>query len=142
MNPTVKNILAIVAGCIGGGILNMLIITYGPVLIPAPPGVDPNDLESINANAHLYELKHMITPFLAHAIGTLFGAYVATRLAASHHMKLALVVGVFFLIGGIAAASMIKISTAFSAFDILFAYIPMAYLGWKLGATVTEDTLS
>lgn len=141
MNPTVKNILALVAGCIGGGFLNMALITYGPAIIPAPVGVDPANLESINANAHLYELKHMITPFLAHALGTLFGAYVTTRLAASHHMKLALGVGVFFLLGGIVAASMIKISTAFSAFDILFAYIPMAYLGWKLGAKVTEDTM-
>lgn len=41
------------------------------------------------------------SPFLPHALGTLIGAFVAAKLAANHHMKFAMGIGVSFLIGGL-----------------------------------------
>ena len=72
-------------------------------------------------------------PFLAHALGTLAGAFITTKVAANNHFRLALLVGVLFLAGGIAAANMIPAPTWFIALDLIGAYLPMAWLGNKLG---------
>lgn len=132
MNPTVRNILTVIGALIIGGVINAGIIQMGPSIIPAPEGVNPNDIESIKANVNLYSAKHFIVPFLAHAIGTLAGAYTVCRLAASNHKKLALLVGAFFLLGGIMMAIALPEFWKFSIVDLIFAYFPFAILGWKL----------
>ena len=52
-------------------------------IIPPPAGVDVTDTESLRQSIHLFQPKHFIFPFLAHALGTLVGAYVAYRIAAT-----------------------------------------------------------
>lgn len=133
MSPIVKNILAVVAGIIAGIIVNGGLIYISGSIIPPPSGVDPNDMESIKANIHLYETKHFIMPFLAHALGTLVAAFVAVKIAANRHVTLAMVIGVFFLFGGIMAVRMVGGPMWFQALDLLVAYLPMAFLGAKLG---------
>ncbi|MFQ5631427.1 MAG: hypothetical protein ACE5I1_21855 [bacterium] len=132
MNPIVKNILAVVAGFIGGSIVNMGLVMAGSTVIPPPAGVNVMDAESIKASMHLYKAHHFITPFVAHALGTLVGAYLAGRIGATHKMKLALGIGALFFIGGIWAASMIPAPTWFVVLDLVGAYIPMGWLGGKL----------
>jgi len=66
---------------------------------------------------------------LAHAIGTLVGAYIAARIAATHKFKFALGIGAAFLIGGIINVINLPAPTWFSALDLIVAYIPMAWLG-------------
>lgn len=139
MNPTIKNILAVVVGIALGGGINMLIVTYGGAIIPPPEGVDPSDVESIKANMHLYEDKHFVVPFLAHAIGTLVGAVAAFLLAATRKTLCAYIIGVVFLIGGIAVNMMIPGPVWFIALDLLVAYIPMAWLGAKIGRGLQGD---
>jgi len=82
MHPIIQNILAVIAGVILGMMVNMGLIILGPMLIPPPEGVNMTDMESINASIHLLEPKNYIFPFLAHALGTLTGAFLAARLAA------------------------------------------------------------
>ena len=43
-----------------------------------------------------------------------------------------MIVGVLFLIGGISNCFMLPAPAWFMVVDILLAYIPMAYIGWKL----------
>jgi len=129
-----KNIFAIILGVIVGGFVNMGIVMLGPSLIAPPTGVDVNDMESIKANMHLYEMKHFIMPFLAHAIGTLVGGLVAAKVAASHKMRIAMIIGIFFLIGGIMMVMMLPSPIWFNVLDLGFAYLPMAYLGYKIGS--------
>ncbi len=132
MNPILKNILAVVAGIVVGSLVNMGILMISGSIAPLPEGVDPNNIDSINANIHLYEGIHFLFPFLAHALGTLAGAYLTARIAANNKMKLALVIGVFFILGGIYAAYLIKAPLWFEIMDIALAYIPMAWLGGRL----------
>ncbi len=132
MNPIVKNILAVIAGIIIGMIVNMSLVMIGGKVIPPPAGVDVMNSESLKASMHLFEPRHFIFPFLAHALGTLVGAFVASLIAASHKMKIALGIGVFFLLGGIAASFMIPAPTWFVILDLVGAYIPMGWLGGKL----------
>jgi len=131
MNPTIRNILAVVAGIIIGSMVNMGIITISGKLIPPPMGVDVTDMESLKSSMHLFEPKHFIFPFLAHALGTLFGAFLASAIAVNHTMKLALSVSAFFLLGGIISVYMLPSAIWFAILDLLGAYIPMGWLGCK-----------
>ncbi|WP_405415963.1 hypothetical protein [Maribacter sp. Asnod1-A12] len=133
MNPVVKNILAVIAGVVVGSIVNMGIIMISGSIIPPPEGGDITTMEGLKSTMHLFEPKHFIFPFLAHALGTLVGAIVATKIAATRKMLMALIIGLFFLIGGTANIAMLGGPMWFTALDIIVAYMPMAYLGYMLG---------
>ena len=132
MHPILRNILAVIAGIVVGSLVNMGLINISSSVIPLPEGVEMSTPEGLKAGIHLFEPKHFIFPFLAHALGTLTGAFVAAKLAANNKMKFALGLGVFFLIGGITAVYMIPAPMWFNILDLVVAYIPMAWLGGKL----------
>lgn len=117
----------------------MALITISPSLIPPPPGVDVTRAESLSNAMHLFEPRHFVMPFLAHAIGTLVGALVAFLIAATHKVKVAYVIGALFLCGGVAASFMIPAPAWFIALDLLAAYLPMAWLGVQIGARIQAD---
>ncbi len=83
MNSKIRNVLAIIVGLIAGSAVNMGLVMAGAQIIPLPAGVDVTDVESIKTHLHLFEFRHFVVPFLAHAMGTLVGAYVAVIIAAS-----------------------------------------------------------
>jgi hypothetical protein len=132
MNPIVRNILAVIAGLVVGGAVNMGIIMISGSIIPPPEGVDNTTMEGLKAGMHLFQPKHFILPFLAHALGTFVGALLAAIIAATHKMKFALSIGIFFLVGGIANVIMLPSPTWFTVVDVAGAYIPMSYLAGKL----------
>ena len=135
MNPIFRNILAVLAGVMLGMIANMGIITISGSIIPPPDGIDPSDMESLKANMHLFEAKHFIMPFLAHAVGSFVGALVAALVATSHKMRFAMGLGVWTLIGGIMASFMIPAPTWFVVLDLGLAYVPTAFVAGKLATT-------
>ena len=132
MNSTTKNIVAVIVGLIVGGVVNLGIVKLGASIVPPPPDVDVMNLESLKANMHLFETRHFIPPFLAHALGTLAGAFIAAKMAITNKIRLALVVGLIFLIGGIVNVYQLPSPTWFGVGDVLLAYIPMAWIGGKL----------
>lgn len=132
MSPVLKNILAVVAGIVVGSIVNMGIIMISGSIIPPPEGADITTMEGLKASIHFFEPKHFIFPFLAHALGTLVGAVIATKIAATRKLLMALLVGLFFLIGGTANIAMLGGPMWFTALDIIVAYLPMGYLGYML----------
>ena len=139
MHPILRNILAVVTGLILGGAVNMGILMLGMAVIPPPPGVDLTDIASINAHIHEYSFVAMMVPFLAHAMGTLMGAFVAVRIAVSRHMLLAMIVGVVFLLAGIDAVRQIPNAPLwFDVLDLVVAYLPMAWLGHRLAMGSTR----
>ncbi|MES3022686.1 MAG: hypothetical protein V4857_13985 [Pseudomonadota bacterium] len=132
MNPVLRNILAVIAGFGMGSLVNMALIAIGPSIIAPPPGTDTSTMEGLKAAMLLFEPKHFIFPFLAHALGTFVGAAAAARVAASLKLHLALGIGVLFLAGGVAAVMMLPAPAWFDALDLIGAYLPMAWIGWKL----------
>ncbi len=134
MSPILRNILAVIAGVVVGSIVNMGIVMIGDQIVTYPDGVDPTDFESIKAGVHLLDWHHFIGPFLAHAIGTLVGAFLAAKLGARRKMTLALIIGAWFLIGGITMIVMMGGPLWFKVLDLTLAYFPMAWLGGKLGS--------
>lgn len=133
MPKLVRNVLAFLAGVAIGGVVNMAIITFSPSLIPPPAGVDVSNAESLSKAMHLFEPRHFVMPFLAHALGTLAGAIAAQLIAATYKAQLAYAIGAVFLCGGVAASFMIPAPAWFIALDLLAAYLPMAWLAIQIG---------
>ena len=132
MNPILKNILALIAGCVVGSLVNMSLIMLSGSVIPPPDGAVVTTTEGLKASMQLFEPKHFIMPFLAHALGTLAGAFVCVKIAASNHLILAFLVGLLFFMGGLASVLMLPSPVWFSFLDLVVAYFPMAYLGYRM----------
>jgi len=130
MKPIFKNILAVIIGFIVGNIVNYHLFHYGFTVFPID--ADINDMEALAKVFPTLSLKYYIFPFLAHALGTFIGTFLVALIAGTHKMKLALGVGVTFLIIGIIAAIIVPTPLWYKFVDIIFGYIPMAWIGGKI----------
>ncbi len=127
-----KNILAILAGIIIGSIVNSGLLELGNHLIATPEGFDNSTTEKLVETFHLLKPANFLTVFLAHGLGTLVGAFIAAKIAVTKKRLFSLVIGVLFLIAGITMVFIVPSPMWFNAVDLILAYIPMAWLGWKL----------
>lgn len=134
MGKTIRIVLAVVLGMAAGSAVNMGLIMLSPMVISPPQGVDVTDMESLASSMHLFQFRHFVFPFLAHAAGTLAGAYLAVKIAAGHRLKISMLIGSLFLLGGIANAMMLPAPVWFIAADLIVAYLPMAWIGGRLAA--------
>lgn len=132
MNPILKNILALIAGAVIGSAVNMGIITVSGSIIPPPEGADVTTMEGLKASIHLFQPKHFILPFVAHALGTFAGAYIAALISANRKMIYPMIIGVLFLAGGIANVVMLPSPLWFDIVDLVGAYLPMGFIAGKL----------
>lgn len=128
MNPYVKNTLAVIIGFLIGSVVNMAIITVSGYIIPPPEGADVTTMEGLKVSIHLFQPKHFIFPFLAHALGTFVGALAAALIATNHKLKFALGIGTLFFAGGIANILMLPSPAWFTIVDLVGAYLPTSYL--------------
>lgn len=132
MGKFFRVLLAITLGLVIGSAVNMGLIMVSGKIIPPPANADVTTMEGLKASLHLFEPKHFVFPFLAHALGTLVGAVVATVLAPGRSAVPAFAIGALFLLGGIANVIMLPAPAWFSAADLLLAYLPTAWLGKAL----------
>jgi hypothetical protein len=132
MLKILRLIASVVIGLIVGSVVNGGLIMISGSIIPPPPGADVATMEGLKASLHLFEPRHFIIPFLAHALGTLIGAFLARLLAPGKDAMPAYIVGVLFLAGGIANVIMLPAPLWFDVVDLVFAYLPAAWLGQAL----------
>ena len=135
----IKNILIVIASVFIGGFVNMGIIMISSSIIPPPEGADVTTMEGLKASMHLFGPKNFIMPFLAHALGTFVGAFLVAWMIPKHKMKFAIGVGAWNLIGGITNVILLPSPLAFTLIDLGLAYLPMAYLGGKLGMKMKKE---
>ena len=102
MNPIARNIGAAIVGFVIGSAVNLGLVTIGMSVVPLPEGTDVSTMAALRESMKSLAPVNFIFPFLAHALGTLTGAFVAAKLAASHPMRFAVGIGVSFLLGGLA----------------------------------------
>ena len=125
MIKILKYIIIVILGIMIGMIINMgLIILGGIIFIPAD-NFDP-------MNAINWDLKYFIFPFLAHSFGTVSGSFIVSKLSKNSNIVMPMVVGLYFLVGGIYMITILPAPTWFILIDIILCYIPMALLGWKI----------
>ena len=127
MKPIVRNIIAVVIGLIVGNFVNLALIQVGYSVFTID--VDVNDMKALGKFLENADSKYFIFPFLAHAFGTLTGAFTAALFSKNRKMGVALIIGGFFLIGGIMVSFFIPAPSWFISMDLIVAYIPMGLLG-------------
>lgn len=142
MVRVLRFVAAVLLGLIVGSVVNMGLIMLSGKVIPPPPGADLTTVEGLKASMHLLEARHFVFPFLAHALGTLVGAFIAGLLAPGRSTVPAYVVGGLFLLGGIANVVMLPAPVWFSAVDLLLAYMPAAWIGQALAARMRSGLIS
>lgn len=140
MHPILKNTLAVILGLLIGGTVNSLLVMNSAALIPPPDGADLTTMEGLEAAMALMQPKHFLIPFLAHALGTLVGAFITAKIAASFAKDLALLIGLMFFVGGTFMVMSLPAPLWFNVTDLLLAYFPMALLGAKLAGARSQST--
>jgi hypothetical protein len=140
MKTVGKNILVVIVGAVVGSLVNITLVNIGPYVVPLPDGADVSTMEKLRESINLFMPVNFLFPFLAHALGTLAGAFIAARFAASHHLMLALLIAVLFLAGGISMVNMLGGPMWFNITDLLLAYIPMGFLGATLAVRTRPKT--
>lgn len=131
MNTVLRNILAVIIGWISGSALNMGLINAGHATFPIE-GVNLANMDELAAVMPTLTPEYFIFPFLGHALGTLLGGIVASAIAGSRYLQMALIVGTLFFMGGIAVNVLLPGPTWFTVADLVFAYFPMAWIGAKI----------
>jgi hypothetical protein len=133
MSNNLKNILALIAGLLLGGILNTKILGLNGTLIPMPEGANVSTPEGLARSMSLFQPIHFMAPFLAHALGTFFASWITVQFAGTPSIIRAMVPGVLFLAAGVYMVVILDAPLWFEITDLVLAYIPMAWLGFKLG---------
>ncbi|MEN9743257.1 MAG: hypothetical protein RLZZ65_1062 [Bacteroidota bacterium] len=129
-----KSILLSILGLFIGAITNGLIVQLGTKLIAGPAGQDLNTEAGLKAAMPFMEPKHFLFPFLAHALGTFVGAFFVSKMKVERAMIHSMAIGFAFLAGGVMMVVMLPNSPLwFIVLDLVVAYLPVAYLGYKLG---------
>ena len=132
MPERLRNALAVIAGLVVGAMTNGGVLNLGMKLVPPPAGFDMNTPEGLAAAIPHFSLMNYATPFLAHAIGTLVGAFLAALIGVSNRMTLSIIVSIFFFFGGAYMVSILPAPMWFNVLDLVGAYLPMAWLGATL----------
>jgi hypothetical protein len=130
MKKIFLSILAVLVGLFAGAFINGGIINISGDIIPPPPGANLKTMEGLIHAMSIMEPKHFIMPFLAHALGTFFGAVLCSLIAQSYQLILSLSIGLAFFIGGFMMVFQLPAPLWFDLIDLIFAYFPMAWLGY------------
>jgi len=129
---SLKNILFLISAFLIGSVANMLVVILGGILIPLPAGADVSSPEALKASIHLMKSVNFITPFVAHAAGTLVGAYLIGRWALARNLQFAMIIAITFFSGGLYMVIDLPAPIWFEALDLVVAYFPMGYLGYSM----------
>jgi hypothetical protein len=132
MKKIIVNIVAVLMGLFAGAMVNGGIINISSKIIPPPIGSNLQTMEGLIKAMPIMEPKHFIMPFLAHALGTFVGAILCSLVARSQKLILALSIGLIFFIGGFTMVFQLPAPLWFDLVDLIFAYFPMAWLGYKI----------
>ena len=131
-----KSILYSVLGLVLGALTNGFIVQLGSYFIQAPADFDLTTEKGLAKAMPLMGVEHFIFPFLAHSIGTLVGAYFVSKMKVNRPLLTAMAIGFAFLAGGVMMVIMLPQTPLwFILLDLILAYLPMAYFGYRLGST-------
>jgi hypothetical protein len=114
-----------------GSVVNMAIImTNMTVLYPMPEGLDMADSEAMTAYVATLPVMALLLVIVAHLGQASVGGWVAARLAGSHPMRLAMVVGTLSMLGGV--ANMFNIGGPAWMWVEMPLYLAVAYAAGRL----------
>ncbi|MCS6851670.1 MAG: hypothetical protein NZ700_10945 [Gemmataceae bacterium] len=126
-----RSILAVIAGIIAGGTANFVLIALSWVLYPLPDGVNLSDPATMKTYTESLPVSAFLLIVVAHASGALVGGFLAALLGRGSPVVLGTIMGVFFLLGGVANVVQLPCPLWFAVVDLV-SYVPCGILGAKL----------
>ena len=126
MKLFIRNIGTLIIGIVIGSIINIGFIILGGNIFPLSESFNP-------MNALNWDIKYFLFPFFSHAIGTFSGSFIGSKICKNYSKLIAGTIGIYFLSGGIYMAIILPAPIWFISIDLIFSYIPMAFLGWYFG---------
>jgi hypothetical protein len=128
MGQILRSVGAVLAGLLLGVLLMMGIELVGHVLYPLPAGVDPSDFEALKALLPTLPVGALLLVLLGWTVAPLAGGFTAAWIARRAPVAHALVVGLFFLAGGVATLLMMPHPLWFAVGGVA-VFLPAAYAG-------------
>lgn len=138
MKKILINALIFAACVMVGGFLNGLVIKYSGSIISPPEGSDLTTEAGLKAAMVRMEPKHFILPFVAHALGSFVSAFLVSIFIRDRKIFRALLAGFLFFLGGLSMVLQFPSPLWFDALDLGLAYIPMAWIGYKLALRISK----
>ena len=132
MKTWLQRLLALAVGLFAGGGVNMGLITLGNSIIPLPAGADTSTTEGLRQAITMFGPEHYVFPWLGHAVGTFIGVLVSVLIQRNNSMIIPIIITSAFLIGGLLMVIQIPSPLWFDIIDLVGAYLPMGYLGYRL----------
>jgi hypothetical protein len=127
----IRNIGAVFVGLIVGSVANMALIMGSWAIYPPPEGLDMSDQAQMAAFIATLPTGAFLMAIVAHLAQAAIGGWVAARLAGSHPLRLAMIVGALSMLGGVANMFQIDAPTW------MWAEMPL-YLAVAWGAGTLE----
>ncbi|MFN4986235.1 MAG: hypothetical protein ACK5BQ_05445 [Ignavibacteria bacterium] len=131
-NSWLRYALALIVGLFAGSGVNMGLITLGNSIIPLPAGADTSTTEGLRQAITMFGPEHYVFPWLGHAVGTFIGVLIAVLIQRSNVMIIPIIITSAYLIGGITMVMQIPSPLWFDVIDLVGAYLPMGYLGYRI----------
>lgn len=131
MNHTLRIALALMAGLIAAFIFNSVTLQLLESLTGMVPDGEMSPEQFADHIAGLEPWQFMV-PFAAHVIGSFAGGFIAASLSKTQPEVLAVAVGLLHLAGGVANVVMIPHPIWFVILDLTLAYVPVAWLAYKI----------
>lgn len=141
MTPIVKNILIFIGALILGMAANMLLLLAGMAVFPVE-GMNEMTPEAIQEafDAGKFSTIHFVIPIIAHSLQTFIAGLICGRFTVkTNSMLWAMAAGVVSLIFGIMNLAQVAHPDWFGPVDLLVSYLPMAYIGGKLGMRMKKN---
>ena len=126
-----RSVLAVLVGVVLAGIVTLVIEALGHLVFPPPEGMDPGDPESIRAFMDQLSVGSLLSVLVAWALGTVAGAWIASRIARRAHLTHGMIVGFLMLAGGIFNLATIPHPMWMTIAGVLL-FLPSAYLGTRI----------
>ncbi len=133
----VRNILAVIAGFIVGGIFVTLFQWIGHQIYPIPASVDQSDMASIGEYVKTAPIGALITVLVAQSLGSFFGGLVTGMIAVAKNTA-ALIYGFLALIMAGLNVFLISHPVWFVLVSLLLP-IPLALIGSRVGGMFTAE---
>ena len=132
----VLDVVGVVVGMISGMILMMGLHLASTLVYPIPEGIDmmstdPAEQEKVAAWIGTLPGGAFVLTLIAHGLGCMGGAALATLIAGRRSLVPPLIVGVFFTVGGVLNLMSIPHPTWFTFVDLPI-YLVLAYVAGRL----------
>lgn len=127
----INRIFSILSGVIAGAIVMGIGEMISHTIYPMPEDLDQSDLQALKDYISALPIGAFIAVLVAHALGSLAGGLVASKMAKVQKRSAALFAGLILLLAGVLNLISIPHPLWFSIADIAL-YTPMAILGYYL----------